>query len=169
MNTNFFFSNFSGASGISRQNPGISRQKSLISLISRGIPNFLAPTPSRGRHPPDPNISGPKSLGSGSLFFPEFWEKKHRRRTFRKLRFEFRAFFGNFVQQKFGVKHSRIARIPLAKTLQDIFQPCSPCCSQRLQCIFISPAGNLVEWTSHTICAPWSGASICGSFKGQHD
>ena len=32
LNTNFFLSNFSGAAGISRQNPGISRQKGLISL-----------------------------------------------------------------------------------------------------------------------------------------
>ena len=43
LNTNFFFSNFSGTPGISRQNPGISRQKSLISLVSRDILNFLAP------------------------------------------------------------------------------------------------------------------------------
>ena len=52
LNTNFSFSNFSGTAGISRQNPGISRPKSVISLVSRGIPNFLAPTPSRGRPPP---------------------------------------------------------------------------------------------------------------------
>ena len=71
MNTNFFFSNFSGTSGISRQNPGISRQQSLISLVSRDIQNFLAPTPSRGRLPPRPKISGPKSLGLGSFFFPD--------------------------------------------------------------------------------------------------
>ena len=67
----FFFSNFSGASGISRQNPGISRQKNLISLISRDIPNFSAPTPSRERPPPHRKISGPKSLGLASFFFPE--------------------------------------------------------------------------------------------------
>ena len=42
-NTNIFFSNFSGAPGISRQNPGISRQKSSTSLVSRGVPNFSAP------------------------------------------------------------------------------------------------------------------------------
>ena len=63
LNPNLFFSNFSGASGISRQNPGISRQKSLIPWVSRDISNFLAPTPSRGRPPPHPKISGPKSLG----------------------------------------------------------------------------------------------------------
>ena len=71
MNPNIFFSNFSGASGISRQNPGISRQNSLIPWVSRDIPNFLAPIPSRGRPPPHQKISGLKSLGLGSLFVPE--------------------------------------------------------------------------------------------------
>ena len=33
--------------------PGISRQKSLVSLVSRDIPKFLAPTHSRGRPPPE--------------------------------------------------------------------------------------------------------------------
>ena len=66
-----FFSNFSGTSGISRQDPGISRQKSVVSLASRDIPNFSAPTPSRGRPPPHPKISGPKSLGLVSFFFPD--------------------------------------------------------------------------------------------------
>ena len=71
LNPNIFFSNFSGASGISRQNPGISRQKSLIPWISRDIPNFLAPTRSRGRPPPHQKISGLKSLGLGSFFVPD--------------------------------------------------------------------------------------------------
>ena len=71
MNTNCFFSNFSGTAGISRPNPGISRQKSLISLASRDIPNFLAPTPSRARPLPHRKISGLKSLGLGSFFVPE--------------------------------------------------------------------------------------------------
>ena len=71
LNPNIFFSNFSGASGISRQNPGISRQKSLIPWVSRDIPNFLGPTPSRGRPPPHQKISGLKSLGLGSFFVPE--------------------------------------------------------------------------------------------------
>ena len=71
LNPNSFFSNFSGASGISRQNPGISRQKSLIPWVSRDIPNFLAPTPSRGRPPPHQKISRLKSLGLGSFFVPE--------------------------------------------------------------------------------------------------
>ena len=61
MNTILFFSNFSGTAGISQQNPGISRQKRLISLVSRDIPDFWAPTHSRGRPPPHPKISGPKS------------------------------------------------------------------------------------------------------------
>ena len=71
LNPNFFFSNFSGTPGISRQNPGISRQKSLISPVSRGIPNFLAPTPSCGRTLPHRKISGLKSLGLGSFFVPD--------------------------------------------------------------------------------------------------
>ena len=71
LNPNFFFSNFSGTPGISRRNPGISRQKSLISLVSRGIPNFLAPTPSCGRPLPHRKISGLKSLGLGSFFVPD--------------------------------------------------------------------------------------------------
>ena len=71
LNTTFFFSNFSGTSGIFRQNPGISRQQSLVSLVSRDRPNFSAPTPSHGRPPPHPKISGPKSLGLGSFFFPD--------------------------------------------------------------------------------------------------
>ena len=72
LNPNIFFSNFSGASGISRQNPGISRQRSLIPWVSRDVPNFSAPTPSRGRPPPHQKISGLKSLGLGSFFVPEF-------------------------------------------------------------------------------------------------
>ena len=54
MNTNFFFSNSSGTSGISRQNPGISRQKSLISLVSRHVSNFLAPPPFMWKTPAPP-------------------------------------------------------------------------------------------------------------------
>ena len=74
LNPNIFFSNFSGASGISRQNPGISRQKSLIPWVSRHIPNFLAPTPSRGRPPPHQKISGLKSLGLGYFFGPSLFD-----------------------------------------------------------------------------------------------
>ena len=72
LNPNIFFSNFSGASGISRQNPGISRQKSLIPWLSRDIPNFLAPPHSRGKPPAHQKISGLKSLGLSSFFVPRF-------------------------------------------------------------------------------------------------
>ena len=72
LNANYFFSNFSGTAGISQQNPGISRQNSLISPVSRDIPNFLAPTHSRGGPPPHPKVSGPKSLGLGSFFFRDY-------------------------------------------------------------------------------------------------
>ena len=71
LNPNLFFSNFSGAPGISQQNPGISRPKSLISLVSRDVSNFLAPTRSRGRPLPHWKISGPKRLGLGSFFLPD--------------------------------------------------------------------------------------------------
>ena len=72
LNPNLFFSNFSGAPGISRQNPGISRPKSLVSLGFEGHTELLAPTQaSRARPPPHPKKSGPKSLGLGSFFFPE--------------------------------------------------------------------------------------------------
>ena len=73
LNPNFFFSNFLGAPGISRQNPGISRPKSLISLVSRDVSNFLAPPPVHVEDPePHWKISGPKSLGLGSFFLPEW-------------------------------------------------------------------------------------------------
>ena len=71
LNPNIFFSNFSGAPGISRQNPGISRPKSLISLFSRDVSNFLAPTRSRGRPLLHWKVSGPKSLGLGSFLLPD--------------------------------------------------------------------------------------------------
>ena len=37
----------------------------------RAMPNFWAPTPSRGRPPPHQKISGLKSLGLGSFFVPD--------------------------------------------------------------------------------------------------
>ena len=43
----------------------------MVSLVSRDIPNFWAPTPSRGRPPAHPKISGPKNLGLASFFLPE--------------------------------------------------------------------------------------------------
>ena len=70
LNANLFFSNFWGDSGISRQNPGISHPKVWFPCVSRDIPNFLAPTHSRGRPPPHRKKSGPKSSGLGSFFFP---------------------------------------------------------------------------------------------------
>ena len=70
LNTNFSFSNLSGTPEISRQHPGISRQTVLFPWASKDIPNFLAPTPSRGRPMPHPKTSGPKNLGLGSFFFP---------------------------------------------------------------------------------------------------
>ena len=53
------------------QNPGISCQKVWFPWVSKDIPNFLAPTPTRAKPPPHPKISGPKSLGLGSFFLPD--------------------------------------------------------------------------------------------------
>ena len=47
-------------------------QKNTPQNTSRGIPNFLAPTPSCGRPLPHRKISGLKSLGLGSFFVPEY-------------------------------------------------------------------------------------------------
>ena len=51
----------------SRQNPGMSRQKVGFPWVSKDMPNFLAPTPSREKPPPHPKISGPESLDLGSF------------------------------------------------------------------------------------------------------
>ena len=73
LNTNRFFLKLSGTPGISRQNPRISRQKVWFPWVSKDITElfFWPPPHSRGRPPPHPKISGPKSLGLGSFFFPE--------------------------------------------------------------------------------------------------
>ena len=74
LNTNLFFSNFLGAPGISRQKSRDIPPKSLVSLGFEGRTElFLAPTPSRGRPPSHPKISGPKSLGLGSLSSLKYW------------------------------------------------------------------------------------------------
>ena len=67
----FFLKFFGRPRDIPPQNPGMSRQKVCFSWVSRDIPNFLAPTPSRGRSPPHPKISGTKKFGFGFLFLPE--------------------------------------------------------------------------------------------------
>ena len=71
LNTNFFLLNFSGTARISQQNPGISRPKRLVSLGFEGRTELSPPTRSRGRPPPYPKISGPKSLALASFFFPD--------------------------------------------------------------------------------------------------
>ena len=67
-----FFSSFSGPPGHpGKKNPGYPATKFVrFPWVSKGIPNILAPTPSRGRPPPHPKIPGPKSLGLGSFYFP---------------------------------------------------------------------------------------------------
>ena len=67
----FFSQNFSGTPRASQEKSRDIPARSLVSLGFEDIPNFLAPTPSRGRPPPHPKISRPKSLGLGSFFFPE--------------------------------------------------------------------------------------------------
>ena len=53
--------------------PGYPAQKVWFPGFWKDIPNFLATTPSRGRPPPYPKISPPKSLALGSFFSPEIW------------------------------------------------------------------------------------------------
>ena len=67
----FFSQTFRALPGYPGKIPGYPAKKSLIPWVSRDIPNFLAPTPSRGRPPPHQKISGLKSLGLGSFFVPE--------------------------------------------------------------------------------------------------
>ena len=68
---NFFSQTFLAPPGFPAKNPGVSHQKVWFPWVSKDIPNFLAPTPSRGRLPPHPKISGPKSLGLGPFFLPD--------------------------------------------------------------------------------------------------
>ena len=59
----FFYQTFRALPGYPGKIPGGPAKKRLISLVSRDISNFLAPTPSRGRPLPHRKISGVKSLG----------------------------------------------------------------------------------------------------------
>ena len=62
MNPNLFFS-FGHSPEYPTKNPGISFQKVWFPWVSKDIPNFLAPTPSRGRPPPHPaRIFGQKKV-----------------------------------------------------------------------------------------------------------
>ena len=70
LNTNFFLKLFWDRQDIRAKFPDIS-PKEFDVPVSRDIPNFLAPTPSRGRPPPHQKISGLKSLVLGSFFVPE--------------------------------------------------------------------------------------------------
>ena len=77
LNMNFFSQTFRALPGYPGKIPRYPRQKSLISLVSRDISNFLAPTPSRGRPLPHRKISGLKSLGLCSFFVaPIFFGKE---------------------------------------------------------------------------------------------
>ena len=67
----FFSPIFRAPPGYPGKIPGYPAKKSLISLVSRDIPNFLAPTPSRGRPLPHRKISGLKSLGLCFFFAPD--------------------------------------------------------------------------------------------------
>ena len=69
LNTIFFLNR--APPGYPSKIPGYPDKKSLISLVSRDAPNFLAPIPSSGRPLPKRNISGLKSLGLGSFFVPD--------------------------------------------------------------------------------------------------
>ena len=107
LNTNFFFLKLFGhPPGISRQNPGISRQKSLISLVSRDIPNFLAPHPFTWKTPTPPENIGLKSLGFCSFFVPEkrpFSELSESFGVFSEQLSEFRNWFSGMQNSILGM------------------------------------------------------------------
>ena len=68
---NFSSHAFRAPPGLPRKIPGYPAKKVGFSLVLRDIPNLLAPPHSRGRPPPQPKISGPKSLGLCSFSLPE--------------------------------------------------------------------------------------------------
>ena len=74
LNPNFFSQTFRALPGYPGKIPGYPAKKVWFPWISRGIPNFLAPTPSCGRPLPHQKISGLKSLGLGSFFVPEKYQ-----------------------------------------------------------------------------------------------
>ena len=65
LNTNFFFSIFSGTRGISRQKSRDIPPKRLFPWVPKDILNSLGPTPSRRRPPSHLKISGTESLALG--------------------------------------------------------------------------------------------------------
>ena len=67
MNTDLFFSNFSGAPGISQQKSRDIPPKSLVSLGFEGHNELFGPPPLHVEDPPDPKTSGPKSLDLGAF------------------------------------------------------------------------------------------------------
>ena len=71
-NCRFSSQTFRAPPGYPGGNPRISRPKVWFPWVSKGIPNFLAPTPSRGRPPPHRKISGSRSVGLCSFFFLEY-------------------------------------------------------------------------------------------------
>ena len=70
--TQTIFRNFSGTAGTSQQNPGVSRPRSLVSLVSRHMPDFWPPALQVEDPHPHRKISGPKSLSLCSFFLPDF-------------------------------------------------------------------------------------------------
>ena len=67
----FLSQTFRARPGYPTKNPGISCQKVWFSGFRRTYRTFWAPTPSSGRPPPHPKMSGPKSLGLSSFVMPE--------------------------------------------------------------------------------------------------
>ena len=66
---NLFSQTFRAPPGYPAKIPGYPAKKVWFPWV-KDTPNFLPPTPFRGRPQPHPKISGPKSLGLGSFFFP---------------------------------------------------------------------------------------------------
>ena len=75
LNTNTSFSNFSGTPGIPAKIPGYPAKKFGFPGFRRTYRTFWPPTPSHGRPPPHPKISGQKKFGFGLFFFPELHER----------------------------------------------------------------------------------------------
>ena len=68
MNTNYFFSNFSGTPGISRPKSSDIPPESLVSLGFDGHTELLAPHPFTWKTPTPPENIQTKKFGFGFLF-----------------------------------------------------------------------------------------------------
>ena len=92
--------------GYPSKNPGISRQKAWLPWASKDIPNFLAPTSSRGR----PKDIRTKKFGFGFLFLPEISVVKRENRGRKRGHYERGLFTGGISRISKISGFSRISR-----------------------------------------------------------